>query len=246
MGSSRFPGKPLADILGKTMIEHCYRRASLADHINQTYVATCDREIFDHVEGFGGNAIMTSLKHDRATTRTAEALESIEDIHNESFDIVVMVQGDEPLISPETISQTVQHFDNSEVNIVNIMSPIISEEQFLNKNNVKVVCNSYDNAMYFSRQPIPDNWTNTENVYNFMQTGIIAFRRKTLIDFNNMKESKLEKAESIDMNRVLEAGLKIRMVVSENVTLGVDVPEELDEAKKMMKSDIFFNQYRNL
>jgi 3-deoxy-manno-octulosonate cytidylyltransferase (CMP-KDO synthetase) len=245
MASSRFPGKPLADILGKAMIEHCYHRASLADYIDETYVATCDRQILDHVKGFGGNAIMTSPQHERATTRTAEALELIEDIHNKTFDIVVMVQGDEPLISPETISQTISHFEDKEVNIVNIMSPIISKEQFLDKNNVKVVCNSYNNAMYFSRQPIPDNWADTENVSNFMQTGIIAFRRKALMDFNDMQESILERAESIDMNRLLEAGKQIRMVASKTISIGVDVPDELDEAKKMMKKDLFFDQYRN-
>ena len=123
------------------------------------------------------------------------------------------------------------------------MSPIFSEVQFLDKNNVKVVCDSSNNAMYFSRLAIPHNWAGTNDVVNFMQTGIIAFRRKMLIDFNIMKESPLEKLESVDMNRLLEAGVKIRMVASDTVTLGVDTPEELDKVRIMMMEDRFFMQH---
>jgi 3-deoxy-manno-octulosonate cytidylyltransferase (CMP-KDO synthetase) len=245
MGSSRFPGKPLADILGKTMIEHCYQRASMAEGVNLTYVATCDQEIADCVKSFGGNVVMTSILHDRATTRSSEALEIIEKIHDETFDIVVMVQGDEPLISPEAISLTIKNFDNKAVDVVNIMSPIFNEVQFLDKNNVKVVCDSLSNAMYFSRLAIPHNWAGANDVVKFMQTGIIAFRRKMLIDFNIMKESPLEKLESVDMNRLLEAGVKIRMVASDTVTLGVDVPDELVQARVMMSKDRFFDDYRD-
>ena len=245
MGSSRFPGKPLADILGKTMVEHCFHRANTAAQVHLTYVATCDREIFDRVEDFGGNVVMTSVLHDRATTRTAEALEIIEKKHGRQFDIVVMVQGDEPLISPDTISQTVQHFEDDKVDIVNIMSPIFSKSQFNDKNNVKVVCDEASNAMYFSREPIPHNWVGDEGVTPFMQTGIIAFRKQALMKFNSMKESYLERLESVDMNRVLEVGMKIRMVASDTATLGVDIPAELDQARDLMLTDAFFNNYRD-
>ena len=245
MGSSRFPGKPLADILGKTMIEHCYRRAEMAKNIDLTYVATCDQEIVDCVEGFGGNVVMTSALHDRATARSSEALEIIEKTHNETFDIVVMVQGDEPLISPNAISDTVKHFADDDVTIVNVMSPILSESQFHDKNNVKVVCDSFKNALYFSRLAIPHDWLGAKDSNNFMQTGIIAFRRNMLIQFNSMKESALERLESVDMNRILEAGMKIRMVASETETLGVDVPKDLEIAKAMMLDDRFFDMYRN-
>jgi len=245
MGSSRFPGKPLADILGKTMIEHCFQRANTAARVHLTYVATCDQEIFDCVEDFGGNVVMTSVLHDRATTRSAEALDIIEEKYGQQFDIIVMVQGDEPLISPDAISQTVQHFEDDEVDIVNIMSPIFSKTQFVDKNNVKVVCDALSNAMYFSREPIPHNWVGDEGVTPFMQTGIIAFRRQALIRFNSMKESYLERLESVDMNRVLEAGMKIRMVASDTATLGVDIPAELEQARDMMLTDTFFNSYRD-
>ena len=170
-------------------------------------------------------------------------LEIIEKIHDETFDIVVMVQGDEPLISPEAISLTIKSFTDNAIDVANIMSPIASEEQFLDQNNVKVVCDSSNHALYFSRLAIPHNWTGTEDVVNFMQTGIIAFKRNMLIDFNNMQESHLEKLESVDMNRLLEAGIKIRMVTSDTVTLGVDTPEELDKARIMMMDDYFFKKY---
>ena len=243
MGSSRFPGKPLADILGKTMIEHCYHRANSAARVDLTYVATCDQEIMDCVEGFGGNAVMTSSMHDRATTRSSEALEIIEKTHGCSFEIVVMVQGDEPLIAPEAISQTIQHFENEDVDIVNIMSPIFSESQFNDKNNIKVVIDASSNALYFSREPIPHNWVNAKDINRFMQTGIIAFRRQSLINFNKMEESYLERLESVDMNRVLEAGMKIKMVASNTATIGVDVPEELDQVSKIMLLDSFHKTY---
>lgn len=245
MGSGRFPGKALANILGKTMIEHCYHRAAYSSDIDLTYVATCDIEISNCVNSFGGNVVMTSSSHDRATTRTSEALVAIEKINKVSFDIVVMVQGDEPLISPEAISDTLKHFNNKKVEIVNIMSPIVSEEQFNDKNNVKVVCDADNNAMYFSRLPIPHNWTSVNNVTNYMQTGIIAFRRNTLVHFNAMTESSLEKLESIDMNRVLEAGMKVKMVASNTATLGVDVPNDLQRAQEMMAKDVFFNTYKD-
>lgn len=244
MGSHRFPGKALANILGKTMVEHCYRRASAPKDINITYVATCDKEIADCVKSFGGNFVMTSSAHDRATSRSSEALEKIEKIHNQTFDIVVMVQGDEPLVSPDTISDALKYFKDDQVEIVNIMSPIVSDDQFMDKNNVKVVCNSMNDAMYFSRLPIPYNWNRDKDVINYMQTGIIAFRRNMLLRFNDMEESLLERLESVDMNRILEAGMKIKMVASNTYTLGVDVPQDLEKAKSLMAKDTFFPSYR--
>tara|TARA_B100000780_G_C21122141_1_gene454630 strand:- start:2959 stop:3732 length:774 start_codon:yes stop_codon:yes gene_type:complete len=246
MGSSRFPGKPLASILDKSMIEHCYRRAYMAESNNITYVATCDKEIFNHVREFGGNVVMTSSSHDRATTRTSEALEHIEKIHGTEYDIVLMVQGDEPLVSPKSISFMLQSFLDETVDIVNLMSPILDKIQFIDNNNVKVVCNKFGNAMYFSREPIPHNWTREDDIPMFMQTGIIAFKRDILIDFNKMPETSLERIESIDMNRVLEAGMNVRMIASEKTTLSVDTPAELEDAIRMMRSDIFFESYRNI
>ncbi|SVC06866.1 uncharacterized protein METZ01_LOCUS259720, partial [marine metagenome] len=232
MGSSRFPGKPLEKIHGMPMIGHCYHRTRLAPRIQKIFVATCDEEIFDYIESIGGNAVMTSIDHTRATTRTAEALEEIEKKSDERVDVVVMVQGDEPTINPETIGKVILNFDDPENDIVNIMSRLTSKEAFEDRNNVKVVVDNNNNALYYSREPIPSSWRGWKYLPRYMQTGIIAFRRDALIRFNSLKESQLEQIESVDMNRVLETGGKIRMVLTDAITIGVDLPEELKEVEK--------------
>lgn len=245
MGASRFPGKPLATLLGIPMVGHCYQRTCLAKGLSEVYVATCDESIADYVESINGQAIMTSTSHDRASTRTAEALEIIELVNGASIDVVVMVQGDEPLISPEAISSTLAHFEDPEVEIVNIMSIIKSEEAFRDNNNVKVVVDCESNALYFSREPIPSPWKGWEKLPKYMQTGIIAFRRDTLLKFNSMSETELERIESIDMNRVIENGGSIRMVPINDLTIGVDTPEELEEAENILVDDPIYEIYSN-
>ena len=237
LGATRYPNKPMATILGMPMVGHCYHRTRLAPGISAAYVATCDEEIAAYVNSIGGTPIMTATSHTRATTRTAEAMEKIEAITGAQVDIVVMVQGDEPLILPETIAETLNHFGDPEVDIVNIMSRLRSFEQFVDKNNVKVVVNSRQDALYFSREPIPSPWRGIDDVPMYMQTGIIAFRREALLRFNRMSETRLEQVESVDMNRILETGGRIRMVLTDSVTIGVDTPQELKEAEALMRND---------
>jgi len=237
LGASRFPGKPLEKMLGMPMVGHCYHRTRLAPGIANTYVATCDEAIADYIRSIGGNAVMTSVEHTRATTRTAEALGIIEKETGKRVDIVVMVQGDEPLISPETIGATVSGFDDDSVDIVNVMSRLQTLEAFEDPNNVKVVVDINSNALYFSREAIPSPWKGWEHIPRYMQTGIIAFRRDTLIAFNSMEETSLEQIESVDMNRVLETGGKIRMILTEALTIGVDTKEELLAAEKLLEND---------
>ena len=243
MGSTRFPGKPMKKIHGMPMIGHCYHRTAMALGVDATYVATCDIEIAEYINSIGGRAIMTSNTHTRATTRTAEALEKIEQETDEKVDIVVMVQGDEPLILPETIREVTPEFKDKSVNIVNIMSRLTTEESFKDVNNVKVVIANNNDALYYSREPIPSPWKGWEDIPRYMQTGIIAFRRDILIAFNAMKETQLEQIESIDMNRVLETGGKIRMVLTEATTIGVDVLEELNEVEKILVGDRIMDSY---
>ncbi len=246
MGSTRFPGKPMKKIHGMPMIGHCYHRTAIALGVDSTYVATCDIEIAEYINSIGGHAIMTSNTHTRATTRTAEALEKIEQETGEKVDIVVMVQGDEPLILPETIREVTPEFKDKSVNIVNIMSRLTTEESFKDVNNVKVVIANNNDALYYSREPIPSPWKGWEDIPRYMQTGIIAFRRDILIAFNAMKETQLEQIESIDMNRVLETGGKIRMVLTEATTIGVDVLEELNEVEKILVGDKIMGAYIQL
>jgi 3-deoxy-manno-octulosonate cytidylyltransferase (CMP-KDO synthetase) len=243
MAATRFPGKPLAPMLGMPMIGHCYHRTRLAPGLAAAYVATCDQPIVDYVEGIGGRAVMTSTLHNRASTRTAEALEIIERETGARVDVVVMVQGDEPLISPETIGETLRHFADPAVEIVNIMSRLRTLEAFTDNNNVKVVVDQNNNALYFSREPIPSPWKGWEHLPRYMQTGIIAFRRDVLLRFNAMQETPLEQYESVDMNRVLETGGSIRMVSIDAFTIGVDTPEELAAAEMHLRSDLALSRY---
>ena len=237
MASTRFPGKPMAEMLGMPMIGHCYHRTRLAPGLDAAYVATCDEVIAEYIQRIGGKAVMTSLSHLRATTRIAEALEIIERETDEQIDIVVMVQGDEPIISSATIGETLNHLDDPGVDIVNIMSQLHTLESFVDKNNVKVVVDKNNDALYFSREPIPSPWKGWELLPRYMQTGIIAFRRDVLLRFNAMEETPLEKIESVDMNRVLETSGHIRMVLTDARTVGVDTHEELIEAEKILRDD---------
>lgn len=243
LAASRFPNKPLKKMLGMPMIGHCYYRTCLASGFDDVYVATCDKEIAEYISSIGGKAIMTSEQHTRATTRTAEALEIVERETGQKIDIVVMVQGDEPLIPPEAIAETIPHFTDDSVNIVNIMSEIQTLEAFEDKNNVKVVVDQNNDALYFSREAIPSPWKVWKDIPRYMQTGIIAFRRDTLLHFNTMQETRLEIVESVDMNRVLEGGGSIRMVKMSGASLGVDTKEEMEVATQLLKSDPTTEKY---
>ncbi len=225
------------------MVGHCYHRTRLAQGLSAAYVATCDEPIADYIRSIGGQAVMTSTSHTRATTRTAEALQHIESKSGEVVEIIVMVQGDEPLIRPETIAETLRHFEDPDVGIVNVMSRLRTIEEFCDKNNVKVAINKFQDALYFSREPIPSPWKGIEGVPMFMQTGIIAFRRDALLDFIRMDETRLEQIESIDMNRVVENGGKIRMVLTEFETIGVDTIDELAIAEDRLAGDPTLAKY---
>ena len=237
LAATRFPDKPMAKLHGMPMVGHCYHRTRLAPGLDAAYVATCDDAIADYIASIGGRAIMTATTHTRATTRTAEAMAHVEAETGQRADVVVMVQGDEPLMPPATIAATLQHFADPAVEIVNIMARVRTLKEFADPNNVKVVVNRQNDALYFSREPIPSPWRGVDDVPMYAQTGIIAFRRDVLIRFNEMAETRLEQIESVDMNRVLETGGKIRMVATDAVTFGVDTADELKEAEELLNGD---------
>lgn len=243
LGASRFPGKPLARILGIPMVGHCYFRTRMCDRLLDTYVATCDKEIADYVISVGGKVVMTATTHNRASERTAEAMLKIEAETGAVVDVVVMVQGDEPLITPEVIGEILPHFDDPGIEIVNIMSRLRTKEEFLDHNNPKVVVNQKMDALYFSREPIPSPWKGFDHIPMYMQVGVIAFRREALTRFNRVPETSLEKIESVDMNRILETGGRIRMVLTEMRTIGVDTPAELEAAAALMAGDPLIARY---
>ena len=156
MGSSRFPGKPMAQIHGIPMIGHVYFRSKMCPLLDETYVATCDQEIFDYIISIGGKAVITSDTHERCSDRTAEAMLKIESEMGRKVDIVVMVQGDEPMVTPEMVEQSVAPMlKDSSIQVVNLMARIKTVEAFEDPNQVKVVIDPQSNAIYFSREPIP-------------------------------------------------------------------------------------------
>jgi len=243
MAATRFPGKPLKLINGIPMIGHCYYRTKLCNAFDDIYVATCDIEIFNYIESIGGKAIITSNTHERATERTAEALIKVEEINNKKFDIVVMIQGDEPLVYPEMLNQIVQPFSNNTISVSNLMVKLDNINDINSADTVKVVIDNNKNALYMSREPIPSSKNFKKNIDYFRQLGLIAFRRKLLLDFITFSPTKLEIIESVDMNRFLENNIQIHMVETKLLVDAVDTPKDLIRVEKLMSNDKLFKKY---
>jgi 3-deoxy-manno-octulosonate cytidylyltransferase (CMP-KDO synthetase) len=216
MASSRYPGKPLVPIFGLPLIEHVRRRALLADQANLVVVATCDESIKEAVEKAGGKAVMTKDTHQRCTDRIEEAMEKL------PGDIVVMVQGDEPLLMPGAISAVVAPLlADPTLPIVNLLSPLESAADHANPNIVKAACNLRGDVIFFTRASIPFFREEIKTPV-YRQTGIMAFRKEALKRFSALPETSLEKAESVDMLRAIEHGMRIAGVVVDYPTIGVD------------------------
>lgn len=244
MGSSRFPGKPLAEIHGLPMVAHCFLRTQMCSDLIKTYVATCDQEIADYVTSIGGNAILTSDSHERATDRTAEAMLKAEADLGFPVDVVVMVQGDEPMVTPKMISLALTPFnEGEEVKVVNLMAYIEDIPNFEDPNEVKVVVDKKSDAIYFSREPIPSRRKGVSDVPMLKQVCIIPFTRDYLLRFNSLEETPLEKIESVDMMRVIENGEKVRMVMTDELSCSVDTAEDLQHAIKLMAQDSMMWSY---
>ena len=242
MVSSRFPGKPLHPILGLPMIEHVRRRTLLCSQISEVIVATCDQEIAEEVQCFGGKVAMTSDRHERSTGRVAEAAESLD------AEIVINVQGDMPFVRPEMLADLVAPLiKEPNVLCADLMSPIQDESEFLSPNVVKVVVDNQSNALYYSREPIPSvrKAPPQASMPRYKQLGIVAFRRTFLQTFAKLPPTSLEVIESVDMLRVLGHGHRIRMVSTPFATIGVDTPEDLEHAIELMREDSLYPTYRS-
>ena len=239
MASTRFPGKPLADILGLPMIEHVRRRVLRCLLIDDVIVATCDNEILDLVRSHGGHAVMTSDQHERSTDRVAEAM----GINN--ADLVINVQGDEPLVNPEMFAPLLEPFKNEkDLLCTNLMTVCESDIEFKNPNVVKTVCDPRGNALYFSRESIPSPRKAGTLLYKkYKQLGVIAFRNEFLKEFTKLPPTPLEQVESVDMLRAVEHGYKVRMVLSPFQVIGVDTPTDLEHVVKLMEDDPLFGSY---
>ena len=236
MGSSRFPGKPMVPILGKPMIGHVYERVAKSPILSMVAVATCDQEIFDYIESIGGVAVMTADTYERASDRCAEALLKLEKLNNIRYDIVVMVQGDEPMTHPDMIAEAVQPMlVDANIQITNLLGHIKDIAEFEDRNCIKVVCDLNSNAMYFSREAIPTR-CKVDNVSMVKQVCVIPFRRDFLLEYTRLAPTPLEIAESVDMMRVLEHGMKVRMVPTQHETQAVDTPADLEKVASLMKN----------
>lgn len=245
MGSSRYPGKPLALIHNVPMVGHVAFRTAMAKCLSATYVATCDDIVMNYCKDAGLNSVMTGDHHVRCTTRTAEAMLKIEEMTGKKADIVVMVQGDEPMVTPDMIDAAIQPMlDDPSINVVNLMAEMESLAEFEDPNEVKVVIDQNSDALYFSREPIPSRKKGSDVVPMRKQVCIIPFRREYLLRFNALPETPLEIYESVDMMRVLEHGEKVRMVPTDKRTLSVDTPEDLCRVVTMMQGDALMSAYR--
>ena len=229
-GSTRFEGKPLAEINGKPMIYQVYQRAKKAKCVDDVIVATDDERIKNAVEKFNGKAVMTSKEHKSGTDRVAEVAKSID------ADIIVNVQGDEPLISPEAIEQAVKPLiEDKKIRMCTLMTKITEEAEYGNPNIVKVVTDKEGFALYFSRSLIPYPGEK-EHLKVYKHIGIYVYRKDLLLEFADMPQTPLERIEGLEQLRVLENGFKIKVVETDYDSISVDNPEDLEVVKKIINS----------
>lgn len=244
MESSRYPGKPLAKIHGVPMVGHCYLRSKMCPLLDEVYVATCNQEVVDYVRSIGGEGIMTANTHERASDRAAEAMLKAEGMTGKRTDIVVMIQGDEPMLTPEMLTEAVAPMKaDPSIQVINLVGDITTRADHDDPNEVKVVVDQQGNALYFSREPIPSWKKGAKKLPMKKQICIIPFRRDYLLKFNSLPQTPLEIAESVDMLRVLEHGDKVRMVPTTVETYSVDTPEDLRDVEEAMRGDPLMSKY---
>lgn len=225
--STRFPGKPLIDIDGKTMIQRVYEQACSASSLDKVVIATDDTRIIAEIARFGGEYVLTRADHQSGTDRCAEVASKIA-----GFDVIINIQGDEPYIDPVQINLLSSCFENPEVELATLIKKIHDNEELFNHNIPKVVINAQGEAIYFSRHPIPfvrnseqENWATAHQFYKHI--GIYGYTRDTLLQITRMEPSSLELAESLEQLRWIENGFKIQTKTTALETIAVDTPEDL-------------------
>ncbi len=230
--ASRFPGKLMQDLEGKPVIVRTYEAAVATDLFDQVYVVTDSDEIKAAVEHVQGNVIMSVANHACGSDRIAEAVANLD------IDIVVNVQGDEPFTNKEDLANVLQVFyekDAQSVDLASLMTPMTEQREIENPNNVKVIVDENNFALYFSRAPIPYPRDRDIKVTYFKHKGIYAFRKQAVIDFAKLPMRSLEAVEKIEAIRYLEYGKRIKMVYSDSPAIGIDTPEDLEEARTILK-----------
>ena len=233
--STRFPGKPLVDIGGKSMIQRVFEQAKKSKSLTDVIVATDDSRIEKHVKAFGGNVMMTKESHKSGTDRCFEAIQKF----YPSADIVINIQGDEPFIQPEQIDLAASCFDSDKVQIATLVKKINTNQELFSINTPKVVLNKYGDVIYFSRQTIPYirdkekmEWLNYQAFYKHI--GIYAYTTKVLAEITVLKQSSLELAEGLEQLRWLENGYKIKAKITDYESVSVDVPDDLKKLNSFL------------
>jgi len=233
----------MLDILGIPMVGHVYHRSKMCADLLDVFVATPDKKILGYIESIGGKTVFTSDKSLRSTDRVAEALQIIEKEYDTKFDIVVMIQGDEPLVHPVMINAAVKEFRNSkDIAALNLMGDINTPSEHKDPNEIKVVVDKDNNALYFSREPIPSKRRVVGDVPLYKQVCVIVFSRQSLLEFNSLPQTPLEKAESIDMLRFLENGMRVKMLKINRIMCSVDTPADLEKADSYMRKDSLWQE----
>ena len=232
--SSRFPGKPLADIAGKSMIQRVYEQASQA--INHVVVATDDKRIIDEVKSFNGEVVYTSENHKSGTDRCLEALEVFSKQKKQKFEIVINIQGDEPLISPHAIKELITAFDDERTEIATLINKREYSEDLKNPNLVKVVIKNSGIASYFSRSLVPyvRNINNRNSIKFYTHLGIYAYKSNILREISILEESNSEFAEKLEQNRWLDSGYTIKTVTTKYISIGVDTQNDINKILELL------------
>jgi len=244
MASSRFPGKPLAKIHGMPMIGHCYKRTNMSNLLTECYVATPDLEIFDYIESIGGKAVMTSHKHVMCNDRVVEAVKIIENEKNIKFDIIVNIQGDLPMIFPDMVDELIKPITQDEsIQTTTMIDEVKTLEDFLDANRVKVVIDLHNDAILLTREPVPSRHKFNHQYKKYKHVAIRAYKRNLFSKIENLPMSPLEKIEGIDDLRLIENGIKIKVVFTKRVTETVDTQNDLNKVIEMMKKDELMENY---
>jgi 3-deoxy-manno-octulosonate cytidylyltransferase (CMP-KDO synthetase) len=227
--STRFPGKPLVQIEGKSMIQRVYEQAIKVENIAQVVVATDDEKIYNHVIDFGGKVVMTSDQHQSGTDRCNEAAKTLSLDNN---DVVINIQGDEPFLNPEQIIQLMNCFENPSIQIATLVKKIENKEEISNPNNPKVVFNKDKKALLFSRSTIPFNRNNNSETTYYKHIGVYAYKVGVLEQISILAPSYLEQTEMLEQLRWLENGFDIYVNITTHESIAVDTPTDLDKIKK--------------
>ena len=238
MASSRFPGKPLKEILGIPMLAHCYERAMLSKACDKLVIATPDQIIVDWAGKYNIPALLTSHSHERATERAQEAAEILRG-QGESYEFILLLQGDEPQIFPEDIRNLSSAFHGNNFEIVNLVY-LIDDDDLGNQNVVKAIVSLESKIIFFTRSHVPHQSTRA-----MRQLGMIGFTHAALSKYTKLQPTPLEELESIDMMRVIENNYEISAVMSSSPILGVDNPADIFKAEQMMANDVWVDSYRN-